>query len=864
MAVDPRQVIEETWTRRGLDPRAGLAIAQIESGLNPNAKNPNSSASGLFQFITSTANQYGLTDPMNPYQNADAAARLYADNTASLRKVLGREPTVGEAYLAHQQGAGGAAKLLANPNARAVDVVGADAVRLNGGNENMTAGEFADLWIRKADGGGPERIYQAQAQTAPPEAAMNVYNAYKSGAMSDPAMRAEYEAAVASGAFPLPEGVQGLPQAQPAPPATPIVDPQAAQNVYDAYVSGNRMTPQIAADYEAAIANGTMPLPPGVTALPDIGGSLLPGGDGPAPIARNEGSIAAEQSAPYFDSAGQILRGETNPAETLLGNAPRPDDSLLVRGNRAIVNPLINLGAAGLQALGGTVAGVGGGIGDAAEAMGTSRGTAERLGRDMAALPEAFAGSGAALGPAGGGLPTGLRTPRTGPLGESAREAGLRPVNANAANRVAAADAAIQAGRDTGVRVMTSDALPPTTFASRWAQAIGEKIPIAGTGGPRAAQAQERTQAIENLVREYSPAGTTVDDLLPLLSRDLVGQRLKRVQQYNNNKTEVIDRLSGAGNVDVTRTVSAIDAEIARLQGLNLQGVQPVIRELQDWQRSVQGQNLSNVEMTRRIIGDAFKGSDNANVKTIGEQSLNRIYAPLREDMGDFIRTNGERQDYNKWMVANRRLSESMGELESSALRRSLRTADVNPETVRGLLFSPNRSDVQTFYNTLSPTGKKNARAAVLLEALGETKSADAGVSATRFAANARRLARQTGVVFTGQDQQALNGLERVLQATQRADQAAVNAPTGVQNVPFVGGAVLADLAGSAGAAVGSAGGLGIAARIYESPQMRNLLVGIARARAGSAQERELIRRYEQLAGAALRAGSTQEQPNGE
>lgn len=127
--------------------------AQIESAMNPNAKNPRSSAGGLFQFINSTARAYGLTDRFNPTQATDAASRLAADNARQLRGVLGREPTGGELYLAHQQGGGGASKLLRNPNARAVDVVGAQAVKLNGGSASMTAGEFAGLWINKYNKG---------------------------------------------------------------------------------------------------------------------------------------------------------------------------------------------------------------------------------------------------------------------------------------------------------------------------------------------------------------------------------------------------------------------------------------------------------------------------------------------------------------------------------------------------------------------------------------------------------------------------------------------------------------------------------------------------------------------------------------
>lgn len=161
-------VIEDAFRRYGLDPAVGLRIAQIESSMDPAAKNPNSSASGLFQFISSTAAQYGLTDPFDPAANADAGARFTRDNAAALRRVLGREPTVGELYLAHQQGAGGATKLLANPDAPAETLVGADAVRLNGGRPGMTAREFAELWMRKAGGDSPASV---AASTLPPSAA---------------------------------------------------------------------------------------------------------------------------------------------------------------------------------------------------------------------------------------------------------------------------------------------------------------------------------------------------------------------------------------------------------------------------------------------------------------------------------------------------------------------------------------------------------------------------------------------------------------------------------------------------------------------------------------------------------------------
>jgi Transglycosylase SLT domain len=145
-----RDVIAAAAARHGVSPHAMLKVAQIESGFNPSAKNKTSSAGGLYQQTDDNAVQYAVMDRFNAIQSADGAARFMRDNTNYLMKKLNRAPTVGELYLAHQQGPGGAARLLSNPNASAVSVVGRKAVLLNGGTEDMTAGQFAKLWTDKA------------------------------------------------------------------------------------------------------------------------------------------------------------------------------------------------------------------------------------------------------------------------------------------------------------------------------------------------------------------------------------------------------------------------------------------------------------------------------------------------------------------------------------------------------------------------------------------------------------------------------------------------------------------------------------------------------------------------------------------
>jgi len=154
-------------TEAGLPPGFLNKMAMIESGGNPNAQNDSSSAGGLFQQIDSNAAEYGVANRFDPVQSTEGAVRFAIANKNYLTGILGREPTGGELYLAHQQGPGGAAKLLANPDAKAVDIVGMDAIKLNGGNANMTAGEFANIWISKYNGSRGQTTGSYSAGEAP-------------------------------------------------------------------------------------------------------------------------------------------------------------------------------------------------------------------------------------------------------------------------------------------------------------------------------------------------------------------------------------------------------------------------------------------------------------------------------------------------------------------------------------------------------------------------------------------------------------------------------------------------------------------------------------------------------------------------
>lgn len=861
--ADIAQIIAGAASKYGVDPSALTAIAKIESGFDPSAQNPNSSAGGLFQQIDSNARAYGVTDRFDPVQSAEGAARFAQENTRTLRNVLGRDPTAGELYLAHQQGPGGASRLLRNPSARAVDIVGADAVRLNGGNENMTAQDFANLWISKAEraqaqlssqsiptaGAGDTALAGQQASdaiqpfTVTPQQITGAYQDYINGTMPAEFVE-EYKADVAAGRMPLPEGASLNPAPQAAPQVNPETQrlaamPEIVADVYRRYASGEMGIAE-AQEYAANVTAGQFPLPDGVAQL--SGDPMTPSADADTRTTAQATGAADPRFTPdltrqYAASSGgdlarQAAAGLTGSGPSITGQA-FPNAPGIVQG--AGDAGLAVLG--GLGAVGGAAAGA---VGDVAEAAGVPR--APQLARDLAAFPEALAGS-----------------PAQAVRGTAAR--GVTPKITAARETEQRARGVIDDAAATGINVLTSDVRPPNTFASRWLQGIGEKIPVAGTGGQREAQVAQRQAAITDTVRAYVPEGATPDAILRNVTEDLIATRGARIAEQSAVKNEVIDRLSNGTPVDMTRTVAQIDSEVARLRGLNTSQVEPVISVLEDWRTAIQGQDLRNVEELRKQVGQVFEGENMAGVRDIGEKALRSVYGPLNEDMGDFIKANGATPDYNQWRVSNRRLSEIASELNGGALRNVLRQGEEKPEVVRGMLFGSNTSDIEKLYRNLSTEGQQNARAAVMLEAF-ERAGGEEALSPTRFANNVNRLGRQVGVVFSEDDQAVVKGLMNVLQATKRADQAAASPPTGVQNTMFLGGAALTDLLGGFGAATASAGGIGGLARVYESKPVRNMLIQISGTRGGSPEQARLIDNLGQIVTTGAIAAS--QAPQGE
>lgn len=384
----------------------------------------------------------------------------------------------------------------------------------------------------------------------------------------------------------------------------------------------------------------------------------------------------------------------------------------------------------------------------------------------------------------------------------------------------------IAAGKQNNVRVMTSDAFPPKTAVGKTLRMIGENIPFIGTGGTRAAQQTERAAAVSRFAKEFEVEGGTVDGV----TKNLLKTRGKQIETLTTAKNAVIE--SVPGTVQTSNTLAAIDNKIAELTARNTETSRELAGVLKGMRKDFEGKTLPQLEAMRvDELSSAFKAEGMARIRDLGEKTMRSLYTPLKEDMGAFIKANGKPGDFNKWSMANKKLSDMMGDLKSSKFKNTLNNGATTPEEARKLLFSQTPSDVQRLVKELSPKGQAKARSAVVSEALSKaTDDASGMVSPEKFLTAINALKPSTEALFKGEHGERLDGLVKLLGGTRRAGQTNAEIPNGLQATRFgvAGGAVVNPKLGVPA---------GLIARAYESPVVRDLLVRLGRAKAGSPAE---------------------------
>jgi hypothetical protein len=164
------------------------AFAAIESGGNSRAKT--GSYYGVYQLSHSEFRKYGgRGNIFDPKANTDIAARKLRSESDAFSEKYGRAPTATELYMVHQQGVGGAAMHMANPDwpawlnmyltdegrrkgpewARLAiwgNVPADQRAQFPGGVDSITSRQFMDMWATKMArfGGSARDAYMDGAQ----------------------------------------------------------------------------------------------------------------------------------------------------------------------------------------------------------------------------------------------------------------------------------------------------------------------------------------------------------------------------------------------------------------------------------------------------------------------------------------------------------------------------------------------------------------------------------------------------------------------------------------------------------------------------------------------------------------------------
>lgn len=503
-----------------------------------------------------------------------------------------------------------------------------------------------------------------------------------------------------------------------------------------------------------------------------------------------------------------------------------------------------------------TIAGAGTGAGAAGTIAKGTAGLTQAAARQMAAQP------GAQLAGAAGAQAGQIAAEKAdvGPVGQMAASiaGGMLGAGAVQAPKVKLGPSTTPQGlaeaEKRGIQVLTEDVYQPKTAGGKIAQSAMGKV-AGGTGAQRAAQQAQRVKATQDFIRQYG--ADTGQEMLPEVFNELQKKRSFKVGIYNKLKTDVIKKLDDKGAVPVDKTIEKIDQEIADIAKFDDEN--PLISFYEDFKNKIQGKTLNSIEELRKDLGDNIDQASKDPTKGInkrrGDQIAKRVYKTLNEDMGSFIKEQGEPKDFNKWKAGNKKLSNMMKELEVGALKRTLNNGEATPETVKTMLFSTKPSEARLLYKNLNPKGKRNAQAALIQEALWRTsKGRIEELSPDIFKNKIRDLQKQTGIFFTGEDRKAINGLYNALKITEGAGKAVAAPATGMQNLPVLVMSVLGGAGAGGGAMMGGAPGamagaiagpiaIGTLSKTYNSKPVRDTLLQLSRIKSSDPEAAKAAKR---------------------
>ncbi|HBC5915857.1 TPA: lytic transglycosylase domain-containing protein [Proteus mirabilis] len=375
--------------------------------------------------------------------------------------------------------------------------------------------------------------------------------------------------------------------------------------------------------------------------------------------------------------------------------------------------------------------------------------------------------------------------------------------------------------KQNNVPLYTTDAVPPQSKTGRLAQGAAENIPFAGTAGLRSNQQEARSKLVRDFADrfgEYDPS-QVVESLKRKTStiKQAAGERLESIQ----------NALSGVP-ITPNRAINQIDSEIAKLSKLGEVADTQTISKLQSYRNELASGNVDISQL--RALRTQFRVDVKGERKVLPDgtdAAIKSIYKAMSDDASDAVLTNLGADALRKYSQANYIYADEANKILNTRLKNILTKGDLTPEVVNNILFSKNRSEIRSLYNSVDTRGRAQMRNAIIGKAIEK-----AGGSPDQFLRQLNIMSNQTGIAFRGQDAIYINGLKKYLEATKQAAKAGVTTPTGQQAIPFILGLGAAIKPSTA---IG-AGTYGALARIYESKPVREAVMRLAGTPAGTSK----------------------------
>lgn len=400
----------------------------------------------------------------------------------------------------------------------------------------------------------------------------------------------------------------------------------------------------------------------------------------------------------------------------------------------------------------------------------------------------------------------------------------------------------LDAAKSADVPLLTTDVFPPRGYAGRFVQSVSEKLGPLGTGTARASQQRARQAAVSALAENLdididSPFATD-------MFRSLDSTIKRELKQAGEIRTKAVDKLDQFGDVPMTRTEAAIAEQIAKQKRLGPKGDQALVQNLENIMESLRGGDFSLVKDIRtEVISDLKAISRGEDTRSAA--SIQAVKSAMDNDMMRFARAN-DRDAAAGWIRSNRAFGDAYSRAKDTELKRLLKTGQATPEKIMTLIRGGKPSELQRLSKTMGPRGQQAARKAIIQDALKESKffEVDSNPNPDVFANALNKSSRQQAikVFFKGEDKAQIDGLNRLLNETRRAQQGSAVAKTGEQWI--LGGLTAGGGYGAATApqvAIPLAVGTSVIIKTYESRPFRNLLIKLANTRKGSRAEQRIL-----------------------